>query len=37
VWAILAPVAGITLQAQQGGRMHINACSVFFASAAEGC
>ena len=33
VWAILAPLAGITLEAQQGGRMHINAGSVFFASA----
>ena len=33
VWAILAPLAGLTLEAQQGGRMHIGAASVFFASA----
>jgi hypothetical protein len=33
VWAILAPLAGLTLEAQQGGRMHIGAGSVFFASA----
>jgi Family of unknown function (DUF6069) len=34
VWAILAPLAGIDLQARQGGVVHINAGSVFFASAA---
>jgi len=34
VWAILGPVAGITLEAQQGSLMHIGAASVFFASAA---
>ncbi len=34
VWAILSPLAGLTLDAQQGGRMHIGAASVFFASAA---
>lgn len=34
VWTILAPVAGITLEAQQGSRMHIGAGQVFFASAA---
>lgn len=34
VWAILAPLAGITLEAQQGSLMHIGAGQVFFASAA---
>lgn len=33
-WAILAPVAGLTLEAQQGSLMHIAAGQVFFASAA---
>ena len=35
VWAILAPVAGIELEAMQGSRrIHVGAGSVFFASAA---
>ncbi|TCC48676.1 hypothetical protein E0H75_19005 [Kribbella capetownensis] len=34
LWAILAPLAGITLDAQQGTLMHIGAGQVFFASAA---
>ncbi|TCC63057.1 hypothetical protein E0H73_11280 [Kribbella pittospori] len=34
LWAILAPLAGITLEAQQGALMHIGAGAVFFASAA---
>ncbi|MFG1622242.1 DUF6069 family protein [Kribbella sp. NPDC049227] len=34
LWAILAPLAGITLEAQQGTTMHIGAAQVFFASAA---
>lgn len=32
-WAILAPISGLTLEAQQGSRMHIGAGQVFFASA----
>lgn len=34
LWAILAPLAGTTLEAQQGTTMHIGAAQVFFASAA---
>ena len=34
VWAILAPLAGITLEAQQGTRIHVGAVSVLVASAA---
>jgi len=34
MWAILAPLAGITLEARQGGTMHIGAVSVFASSAA---
>ena len=33
VWAVLVPIAGITLEAQQGSLMHIGAGQVFFASA----
>ena len=33
-WAILAPLAGIELAAQQGTRIEVGAVSVFFASAA---
>jgi hypothetical protein len=35
LWALLAPVAGIELEAEQGTRLiHVGAGSVFFASAA---
>ncbi|MGW1344936.1 DUF6069 family protein [Kribbella sp. NPDC002412] len=34
VWALLAPVAGIELEAQQGSRIQVGPGSVFFASAA---
>jgi hypothetical protein len=32
-WAILGPLAGITLEARQGGLMHVGAIAVFVASA----
>ena len=31
-WAVLSPLAGIELVAQQGGRIEVNAVYVFFAS-----
>jgi hypothetical protein len=31
-WAIVGPLAGITLEARQGGLMHIGAAAVFFSS-----
>jgi hypothetical protein len=34
LWAVLAPVAGLELEAQQGSRIHVGVGSVFFASAA---
>ncbi|MFI7062908.1 DUF6069 family protein [Kribbella sp. NPDC050124] len=34
VWALLAPIAGIHLDAQQGSRIQVGVGSVFFASAA---
>lgn len=34
VWALLAPVAGIELEAQQGSRIQVGPGSVLFASAA---
>lgn len=34
VWALLVPVAGLELEAQQGSRIHVGAVSVFFASTA---
>jgi hypothetical protein len=34
LWVLLAPVAGLELEAQQGSQIHVGAGSVFFASAA---